>query len=115
MNDDATRHFATALFAPTTPPMHDFYEMQQDLMRIHLSAGAEFARRSMEALQSGPAGLFPTAPAQMLGFFNDCMRLSMSPMTLLASSAFHPLASMMGAIAPPSIVAGAEGRPATKR
>lgn len=105
MNDDASRKFDVLPFIPAVPPLDDFYEMQQHMLRANLSASAEFTRRSMEALQAGPAGFFPSAPTQMLGFFTDCMKLSLSPMTLFAASSLSPMTKMMQYVVPPDLQA----------
>lgn len=92
MNADSFRK-DVSLLAPALTPLLGFYEMQHDLFKLNLAAAAELSRRSLQILDAGEQPDLPTAPWQMLSFFSDCLKLSMSPMSLLAAGAM-PTAAM---------------------
>lgn len=79
------------LLAPALTPLLGFYEMQHDLIKLNLAATAEVSRQSLQILDPGERPVMPAAPMQLFSFFTDCLKLSMSPMSLLAASAMPTL------------------------
>ncbi len=66
-------------------PLLGLLELQQDMVRMHLEAATEVSRRSLHLIESQPPASLPEAPMQVMSFFSDCMKLSLSPLMLMAS------------------------------
>ena len=70
----------------TMTPLLNLCEMQQDLFRLNVAASVEFSRRLMELVDTRVESRFPKAPAQVMGFYQDCVSLAFAPLTLLAAA-----------------------------
>ncbi len=68
-------------------PLLGLYELQHDFIKLNLAASAEMSRRTLQLMEHREPQLIPDAPLQVLTFYADCFRLSMSPMTLMAAAA----------------------------
>ena len=86
---DEQRAQLRGAFPLSLTPLMGLIELQQDLLRMHLEAASEVSRHSCRMLDTHPPTV-PEAPMQMMHFIGDCMKLSLSPLVLMASSRFAP-------------------------
>jgi len=67
-------------------PLLGLYELQHDFIKLNLAASAEMSRRTLQLIEHREPQLIPDAPMQVLSFYADCFRLTLSPMTLMAAA-----------------------------
>lgn len=89
-----------------TTPWANLLQFQQDLLKLNLSAGAEFSRRALQVIETREIDTeaTPTAPLQLMQFMQDCMKLSLSPVSMLTAGALKPFTGLLSgttAEAPP--------------
>ncbi|MCB1956393.1 MAG: hypothetical protein KDG55_12000 [Rhodocyclaceae bacterium] len=66
-------------------PLLGLFELQKDIVRMHMEAASEVSRQSMRLFEPPAPSPLPEAPMQVMSFFGDCMRLSMSPLVLMTA------------------------------
>ena len=80
-------------------PFDSLIEMQRAFLRLNLEATAKLSRCSMQFMGPAQFDPMPLAPLQVFAFFNDCAKLSMAPVSMIAASALSPASQLMGGFA----------------
>ena len=98
-----------ATLSAAMTPWLGIMQMQQDLLKMHLAAGAEFSRRSLQLMESPGTRAPASAPMQVMEFAQDWMKLSLAPLTLATASSLQPFRGSLAAAG-----AGSAAAPAVK-